>query len=199
MRNYFCLLAILTGIAIAPPLAAADEAQCPFFKPDCCSKGDSECNLPQGCSCSDFEATTPAKNGQRKFARRAGVMSKRGTLLPSNLTGTWRVTGSVPSSEPQCRTVCSGRPIRCIRTCGPTPPPTNTCSFVVTSRTFNVVARETSRGITAKVDDKITLSGSRNSASSATMAGSGYYSELDRKSTRLNSSHTDISRMPSSA
>lgn len=178
MKKYLCLVAILGGVVVAPPMAVADGPQCPFFKPDCCSKPESSCNLPEGCSCSEFDVEAAPKDKRRKFAKRGGTMSKKDVKLPSNMTGTWRVTGSVPSAEPRCTYVCdNSRPRNCSRRCGPTPPPNNTCSFAVTNKTFTVVARETSRGVTARIDERITLSGYRSGASSIIMAGTAFYPE----------------------
>ena len=178
MRSFVSLIACIGGLLFAPSLAMADQPQCPFFRPDCCSKKEASCNLPAGCSCQDFEAVASETGKTKKRQSRRNKMSAQSRPLPANMTGTWRIAGRVPSDEPQCSRQCGGRPVRCVTRCGPRPPPSNTCSFVVTSRTFNVVARETSRGITAKVDDSITLSGYRESASSAFLAAQAYYPEF---------------------
>ncbi len=174
-----CILAIAVSVVaiMVPASGSADGASCPIFKPSCCTEQAPACILPSGCSCSDFEAPSSpfAKLAARKSARHRGTA--RSKSLSSDMTGTWRISGSVRPPGPPCIRCTIANQRGCSNSCPPAPPPSNTCTFVPTSKTFNVLARETRGRISARVDDRITLSGSRSSPTTVFMAGGAYYPE----------------------
>ncbi len=163
--------------------ASAEEPHCPFFKPECCSKDASQCNLPEGCSCQDFEDSgLSVVYGSKNKSKRPRPIA-RTSALPATFSGSWTVSGEVRDPKSCVRCTCSGGRDQFGRCrggyhCTPPCPIENTCSFTPTSRTFNLVARESSRGLSAQVDNRTTLSGYRSSSTSVIMAATAYYSEF---------------------